>query len=42
MKISQTGLWTELKKIENNFLKPLRIALNMSKADYEAEIKKSQ
>lgn len=38
----QTGLWTELGKIENNFLKPLHIGLNMSKAHYEAEIKNSQ
>ncbi|CAO2639033.1 Glmn [Lemmus lemmus] len=39
---NQTGLWTELGKIENNFLKPLHIGLNMSKAHYEAEIKNSQ
>uniref|UniRef100_I3NB80 Glomulin, FKBP associated protein n=2 Tax=Marmotini TaxID=337730 RepID=I3NB80_ICTTR len=39
---SQTGLWTELGKIENNFLKPLHTGLNMSKAHYEAEIKNSQ
>lgn len=38
----QTGLWTELGKIENNFLKPLHLGLNMSKAHYEAEIKNSQ
>ncbi|XP_011923368.1 PREDICTED: glomulin isoform X2 [Cercocebus atys] len=38
----QTGLWTELGNIENNFLKPLHIGLNMSKAHYEAEIKNSQ
>ncbi|KAB1274905.1 Glomulin [Camelus dromedarius] len=38
----QTGLWTELEKIEKNFLKPLHIGLNMSKAHYEAEIKNSQ
>lgn len=38
----QTGLWTELEKIENNFLKPLHTGLNMSKAHYEAEIKNSQ
>uniref|UniRef100_A0A8C6QGB2 Glomulin n=1 Tax=Nannospalax galili TaxID=1026970 RepID=A0A8C6QGB2_NANGA len=38
---NQTGLWTELGKIENNFLKPLHIGLNMSKAHYEAEIKNS-
>ncbi|XP_073090376.1 glomulin isoform X3 [Manis javanica] len=39
---NQTGLWTELGKIENNFLKPLHTGLNMSKAHYEAEIKNSQ
>ncbi|XP_068949938.1 glomulin-like isoform X2 [Petaurus breviceps papuanus] len=36
---NHTGLWTELKKIETNFLKPLHTGLNMSKAHYEAEIK---
>ncbi|EPY76436.1 glomulin isoform 2 [Camelus ferus] len=40
--VPQTGLWTELEKIEKNFLKPLHIGLNMSKAHYEAEIKNSQ
>ncbi|XP_004026178.3 glomulin isoform X6 [Gorilla gorilla gorilla] len=39
---NQTGLWTELGNIANNFLKPLHIGLNMSKAHYEAEIKNSQ
>eukprot|EP00073_Rattus_norvegicus_P039968 XP_008768148.1 PREDICTED: glomulin isoform X3 [Rattus norvegicus] len=39
---NQTGLWTELGKIENNFLQPLHVGLNMSKAHYEAEIKNSQ
>uniref|UniRef100_A0A286XX60 Glomulin, FKBP associated protein n=1 Tax=Cavia porcellus TaxID=10141 RepID=A0A286XX60_CAVPO len=39
---NQTGLWTELGKIENNFLKPLHTGLNMSKAHYEAEIKNRQ
>ncbi|XP_062047716.1 glomulin [Lepus europaeus] len=39
---NQTGVWTELGKIENNFLKPLHTGLNMSKAHYEAEIKNSQ
>ncbi|XP_060237074.1 glomulin isoform X2 [Meriones unguiculatus] len=39
---NQTGLWTELGKIENNFLKPLHLGLNMSKAHYEAEIKNNQ
>ncbi|NXF14613.1 GLMN protein, partial [Rhodinocichla rosea] len=36
---NQTGAWTTLGKIEQNFLKPLRVGLNMSKAHYEAEIK---
>ncbi|KAL2301557.1 hypothetical protein Nmel_010945, partial [Mimus melanotis] len=36
---NQTGVWTTLGKIEQNFLKPLRVGLNMSKAHYEAEIK---
>ncbi|XP_039583101.1 glomulin isoform X4 [Passer montanus] len=36
---SQTGVWTTLGKIEQNFLKPLRVGLNMSRAHYEAEIK---
>lgn len=35
----QTGIWTELYKIEDNYLKPLRTGLNMSKAHYEAELK---
>uniref|UniRef100_A0A8B9T3M5 Glomulin, FKBP associated protein n=1 Tax=Anas platyrhynchos TaxID=8839 RepID=A0A8B9T3M5_ANAPL len=36
---NQTGVWTILAKIEKNFLKPLHVGLNMSKAHYEAEIK---
>ncbi|XP_040467087.1 glomulin isoform X2 [Falco naumanni] len=36
---NQTGVWTALPKIEQNFLKPLHVGLNMSKAHYEAEIK---
>ncbi|NXA52797.1 GLMN protein, partial [Nothocercus julius] len=36
---NQTGVWNMLAKIEQNFLKPLHIGLNMSKAHYEAEIK---
>ncbi|KAM6342855.1 glomulin isoform 2-T2 [Alca torda] len=36
---NQTGVWTILAKIEQNFLKPLHVGLNMSKAHYEAEIK---
>nr|XP_006114231.1 glomulin isoform X1 [Pelodiscus sinensis] len=37
--INQTGVWTELNKIKQNFLKPLHTGLNMSRAHYEAEIK---
>ncbi|KFV85221.1 Glomulin, partial [Struthio camelus australis] len=36
---NQSGVWTLLAKIEQNFLKPLHVGLNMSKAHYEAEIK---
>ncbi|KFO87584.1 Glomulin, partial [Buceros rhinoceros silvestris] len=36
---NRTGVWTMLAKIEQNFLKPLHVGLNMSKAHYEAEIK---
>ncbi|XP_067997353.1 glomulin [Melanerpes formicivorus] len=36
---NQTGIWTILAKVEENFLKPLHVGLNMSKAHYEAEIK---
>ncbi|KAI4894108.1 hypothetical protein NFI96_020161, partial [Prochilodus magdalenae] len=36
---NKTGIWNELYKIEENFLKPLRTGLNMSKAHYEAELK---
>uniref|UniRef100_A0A8D0GBL6 Glomulin, FKBP associated protein n=1 Tax=Sphenodon punctatus TaxID=8508 RepID=A0A8D0GBL6_SPHPU len=36
---NQTAVWTELTKIEQNFLKPLHMGLNMSRAHYEAEIK---
>uniref|UniRef100_A0A8C2T9P8 Glomulin, FKBP associated protein n=1 Tax=Coturnix japonica TaxID=93934 RepID=A0A8C2T9P8_COTJA len=36
---NQTGVWTAIAKIEKNFLKPLHVGLNMSKAHYEAEIK---
>ncbi|KAL0966695.1 hypothetical protein UPYG_G00298550 [Umbra pygmaea] len=35
---NQTGIWTELYKIEDNYMKPLRMGLNMSKAHYEAEL----
>uniref|UniRef100_A0A9J8C435 Glomulin, FKBP associated protein a n=1 Tax=Cyprinus carpio carpio TaxID=630221 RepID=A0A9J8C435_CYPCA len=39
---NETGIWTELYKIEDNYLKPLRTGLNMSKAHYEAELKNSK
>lgn len=34
----QTGIWTELYKIEDTFIKPLRVGLNMSRAHYEREL----
>ena len=34
----QTGIWTELYKIEDMFLKPLRVGVNMSRAHYEREL----
>ncbi|XP_063795961.1 glomulin [Pseudophryne corroboree] len=36
---NETGIWTELFKIEQDFLKPLHTGLNMSRAHYEAEIR---
>ncbi|XP_073704925.1 glomulin, FKBP associated protein a [Garra rufa] len=39
---NKTGIWTELYKIEDNYLKPLRTGLNMSKAHYEAELKSAK
>lgn len=35
---NQTGIWTELYKIEDLFLKPLRMGVNMSRAHYEREL----
>uniref|UniRef100_A0A3Q2UGL2 Glomulin, FKBP associated protein a n=1 Tax=Fundulus heteroclitus TaxID=8078 RepID=A0A3Q2UGL2_FUNHE len=35
---NQTGIWTELYKIEDTFMKPLRVGLNMSRAHYEREL----
>ncbi|KAA8587735.1 hypothetical protein FQN60_016597, partial [Etheostoma spectabile] len=35
---NQTGIWTELYKIEDMFLKPLRVGVNMSRAHYEREL----
>uniref|UniRef100_A0A3B4AAA2 Uncharacterized protein n=1 Tax=Periophthalmus magnuspinnatus TaxID=409849 RepID=A0A3B4AAA2_9GOBI len=34
----KTGIWTELYKIEDTFLKPLRVGINMSRAHYEREL----
>ncbi|KAL7842018.1 hypothetical protein SRHO_G00237070 [Serrasalmus rhombeus] len=39
---NETGIWSELYKIEDSFLKPLRMGLNMSKAHYEAELKNAK
>ncbi|KAI7810164.1 glomulin, FKBP associated protein a isoform X1 [Triplophysa rosa] len=39
---NETGIWTEFYKIEDNYLKPLRTGLNMSKAHYEAELKSTK
>ncbi|KAG5847631.1 glomulin, FKBP associated protein a [Anguilla anguilla] len=39
---NETGIWTELYKIEDYYLKPLRLGLNMSKAHYEAELKSTR
>lgn len=33
------GIWSEVPYIQEDFLKPLRLGLNMSKAHYEAELK---
>lgn len=38
---SQTGIWTELYKIEDTFLKPLRVGVNMSRAHYKMELHKT-
>ncbi|KAM4551435.1 glomulin, FKBP associated protein a isoform 1-T2 [Odontesthes bonariensis] len=35
---NQTGIWTELYKIQDTFTKPLRVGLNMSRAHYEREL----
>uniref|UniRef100_A0A3B5LP24 Glomulin, FKBP associated protein a n=1 Tax=Xiphophorus couchianus TaxID=32473 RepID=A0A3B5LP24_9TELE len=35
---NQTGVWTELYKIEDTFMKPLRVGVNMSRAHYEQEL----
>ncbi|KAM8930035.1 glomulin [Pelodytes ibericus] len=36
---NETGIWTELNKIEHDYLKPIHTGLNMSRAHYEAEMK---
>ncbi|XP_056379125.1 glomulin [Hyla sarda] len=36
---NETGVWSELAKIEQDFLKPLHTGLNMSRAHYEAEMR---
>ncbi|KAM3915453.1 glomulin [Leptodactylus fuscus] len=36
---NETGVWSELPKIEQDFLRPLHTGLNMSRAHYEAEIR---
>ncbi|XP_053326222.1 glomulin [Spea bombifrons] len=36
---NETGVWAELPKIEQDYLKPLHMGLNMSRAHYEAEMK---
>lgn len=40
--ISQTGIWTELSKIEDTFIKPLRVGVNMSRAHYKMELHNTQ
>nr|XP_061795798.1 glomulin-like [Nerophis lumbriciformis] len=35
---NKTGIWTELYKIEDVFMKPLRVGINMSRAHYEREL----
>lgn len=40
--ILQTGIWTELYKIEETFIKPLRVGVNMSRAHYEMELQNTQ
>ncbi|KAI5092602.1 glomulin isoform X1, partial [Silurus meridionalis] len=39
---NETGIWSELCAIEENYLKPLRTGLNMSRAHYEAELKSTK
>ncbi|KAM9439201.1 glomulin, FKBP associated protein a isoform 1-T2 [Clarias gariepinus] len=39
---NETGIWSELCMIEENYLKPLRTGLNMSRAHYEAELRSTK
>lgn len=39
---NKTGIWSELYKIEDNFVKPLRVGVNMSRAHYEEELKNTK
>ncbi|XP_050397526.1 glomulin isoform X1 [Patella vulgata] len=39
-KQNTTGIWEELKNMEIDFLKPLRVGLDMSKAHYNLELQK--
>ncbi|XP_054622747.1 glomulin, FKBP associated protein a [Dunckerocampus dactyliophorus] len=36
---NKTGIWTELYEIEDRFMKPLRVGINMSRAHYERELR---
>uniref|UniRef100_UPI00358FECB4 glomulin isoform X3 n=1 Tax=Myxine glutinosa TaxID=7769 RepID=UPI00358FECB4 len=35
---NKSGIWKEIHKIENNFLRPIRMALKLSRAHYEAQL----
>ncbi|XP_053507444.1 glomulin, FKBP associated protein a isoform X1 [Ictalurus furcatus] len=39
---NETGIWSELCTVEENFMRPLRTGLNMSRAHYEAELKSTK
>uniref|UniRef100_A0A3Q3W7W6 Uncharacterized protein n=1 Tax=Mola mola TaxID=94237 RepID=A0A3Q3W7W6_MOLML len=39
---NRTGIWTELYKIEDTFIKPLRVGVNMSRAHYERELQNTE
>ncbi|KAM6948759.1 glomulin, FKBP associated protein a [Aplochiton taeniatus] len=39
---NKTGIWSELYKIEDTFVKPLRVGVNMSRAHYEEELKNTK